>query len=105
MWGVPRPRNLAGFDWSAEAAATKHGFSFSQIEDAFSDAHGIFLGTPRRDRDGTSYESDDRQLLLAKVPGNGPYLHILYVVKANKIKPFHAREMTDSERRLYQRKS
>ncbi len=89
------------FDWSAEAAATKHGYSPRQIENAFDDPRRIVFPSSFGNRHGQQYSMDHRKVMLAQDKPHGPYLHIAYVLEHGKIRVFHARSMNSTELRHY----
>ena len=92
------------FDWSAEAAATKHGFSAQQIQAAFEDPRRVIKRPATANRKGERYAEDGRRVMLAQPKPNGPYLQIAFVTERDRIRPFHCQQMSQKEVQEYKGK-
>ena len=86
------------FEWDeskADANKTKHGVTFWEATEAFSDELSSFVVDP-------DYSTGEERFLLFGQTKNRKYLVVSFTERAEVVRIISARRMTPSERRAYE---
>jgi len=86
------------FEWDEAKACTnqrKHGVSFLEVAEVFSDEHSSCVHDP-------DHSHDEERYLLFGVSSKGNYLVISFTERSDTVRIISARQMTRQERNAYE---